>query len=122
MNTTTSDDIEVPLIHHHHHQNHPDASSSSVDGADENSPIDQVALTVPTTDDPSLPTFTFRTLTLGALPCALLSFLNQFFGYRQLHLCPDGRRPSRLLHVKDHHRQSLLQGSKMGIHSQSGSV
>ncbi|KAK1586650.1 hypothetical protein Q3G72_004587 [Acer saccharum] len=40
MTTTTSDDIEVPLIHHHHHQNHPDASSSSVDGADENSPVD----------------------------------------------------------------------------------
>ncbi|KAK4842834.1 hypothetical protein QYF36_000639 [Acer negundo] len=81
MTATTSDDIEVPLIHHHHQ--HPDASSSSVDGGEENSPIEQVALTVPTTDDPSLPTFTFRTLTLGALSCALLSFLNQFFWYRR---------------------------------------
>ncbi|KAK1589180.1 hypothetical protein Q3G72_031262 [Acer saccharum] len=39
MTATTSDDIEVPLIHHH---NHPDASSSSVDGGEENSPIEQI--------------------------------------------------------------------------------
>ncbi|WJX88182.1 hypothetical protein P8452_70294 [Trifolium repens] len=37
---------------------------------DENSPIEQVALTVPVTDDPSLPVFTFRTWTLGTLACA----------------------------------------------------
>ncbi|KAK2656989.1 hypothetical protein Ddye_010041 [Dipteronia dyeriana] len=80
MTTTTGDDIEVPLIHLH---NRPDASISSVDGGEENSPIEQVALTVPITDDPSLPTFTFRTLILGALSCALLSFLNQFFWYRR---------------------------------------
>ncbi|MCI07992.1 oligopeptide transporter OPT family protein, partial [Trifolium medium] len=56
-----------------------DASRSS----DENSPIEQVALTVPVTDDPSLPVFTFRTWTLGTLACVLLSFLNQFFGFRR---------------------------------------
>ncbi|KAF6145113.1 hypothetical protein GIB67_013464 [Kingdonia uniflora] len=49
----------------------------------ENSPIEQVRLTVPTTDDPSLPCLTFRTWTLGLISCALLAFLNQFFGYRQ---------------------------------------
>ncbi|KAL5752477.1 hypothetical protein ACOSQ2_022984 [Xanthoceras sorbifolium] len=80
--TTRSDDIAVPLIHHH-----PDASSSrssdDVIVGEENSPIEQVALTVPTTDDPTLPTFTFRTLTLGTLSCVLLSFLNQFFWYRR---------------------------------------
>ncbi|CAN1226912.1 Oligopeptide transporter 7, partial [Linum perenne] len=48
----------------------------------ENSPIEQVSLTVPATDDPSLPAITFRTWTLGALACLLLSFLNQFFWYR----------------------------------------
>ncbi|CAK9182214.1 unnamed protein product [Ilex paraguariensis] len=47
------------------------------------SPIEQVRLTVPITDDPSLPCLTFRTWVLGLTSCALLAFLNQFFGYRQ---------------------------------------
>ncbi|OVA10985.1 Oligopeptide transporter [Macleaya cordata] len=46
-------------------------------------PIEQVRLTVPTTDDPSLPCLTFRTWVLGLTSCAVLAFLNQFFGYRQ---------------------------------------
>ncbi|KAH9311292.1 hypothetical protein KI387_026327, partial [Taxus chinensis] len=49
---------------------------------DEQSPIEQVALTVPTTDDPSMPVLTFRMWVLGVLSCVLLSFLNQFFWYR----------------------------------------
>ncbi|KAJ4964899.1 hypothetical protein NE237_016748 [Protea cynaroides] len=49
---------------------------------DELSPIEQVRLTVPNTDDPSLPVWTFRMWFLGLLSCALLSFLNQFFSYR----------------------------------------
>ncbi|XP_020205598.1 oligopeptide transporter 7 [Cajanus cajan] len=49
----------------------------------DDSPIEQVSLTVPVTDDPSLPSFTFRTWILGTLACALLSFLNQFFWYRR---------------------------------------
>ncbi|KAB1215526.1 Oligopeptide transporter 7 [Morella rubra] len=49
---------------------------------EENSPVLQVALTVPTTDDPSLPVLTFRMWVLGSLACILLSFLNQFFWYR----------------------------------------
>lgn len=49
---------------------------------EENSPVEQVALTVPVTDDPSLPVLTFRMWVLGSLSCALLSFLNQFFWYR----------------------------------------
>ncbi|RDX76911.1 Oligopeptide transporter 7, partial [Mucuna pruriens] len=48
----------------------------------ENSVIKQVALTVPTRDDPSLPVLTFRMWVLGTLSCVLLSFLNQFFWYR----------------------------------------
>lgn len=48
----------------------------------ENSPVKQVALTVPTTDDPSLPVLTFRMWVLGTASCILLSFLNQFFWYR----------------------------------------
>lgn len=47
------------------------------------SPIEQVRLTVPITDDPTLPCLTFRTWVLGLTSCAFLAFLNQFFGYRQ---------------------------------------
>ncbi|KAF2288777.1 hypothetical protein GH714_013074 [Hevea brasiliensis] len=47
------------------------------------SPIEQVRLTVPITDDPKLPCLTFRTWVLGVISCALLAFLNQFFVYRQ---------------------------------------
>ncbi|KAF8409761.1 hypothetical protein HHK36_005840 [Tetracentron sinense] len=47
------------------------------------SPIEQVRLTVPITDDPTLPALTFRTWVLGSISCAVLAFLNQFFGYRQ---------------------------------------
>ncbi|XP_042404526.1 oligopeptide transporter 5-like [Zingiber officinale] len=45
-------------------------------------PIEQVRLTVSTADDPSEPCMTFRTWVLGVISCVLLSFVNQFFGYR----------------------------------------
>nr|DAD36185.1 TPA_asm: hypothetical protein HUJ06_006825 [Nelumbo nucifera] len=48
----------------------------------ENSPIKQVALTVPTTDENTLPVLTFRMWVLGTISCVVLSFLNQFFWYR----------------------------------------
>lgn len=48
----------------------------------ENSPIEEVALTVAITDDPATPVYTFRMWTLGLLSCVLLAFLNQFFSYR----------------------------------------
>ncbi|KAJ4840912.1 OPT super [Turnera subulata] len=63
--------------------NLPSSSSSSRSlPEEENSPVKQVALTVPTTDDPSLPVLTFRMWVLGTISCILLSFLNQFFWYR----------------------------------------
>ncbi|CAI0625313.1 unnamed protein product [Linum tenue] len=49
-------------------------------------PIEQVRLTVPITDDPTQPVLTFRTWVLGILACAILSFVNQFFGSRQNQL------------------------------------
>lgn len=45
-------------------------------------PIEEVRLTVPITDDPTQPALTFRTWTLGLASCIILSFINQFFGYR----------------------------------------
>ncbi|KAL3689360.1 hypothetical protein R1sor_015669 [Riccia sorocarpa] len=56
------------------------APEGSADG--ENSPVEQVALTVPITDDPTLPVWTFRMWFLGITACVILSFLNQFFSYR----------------------------------------
>ncbi|XP_019164534.1 PREDICTED: oligopeptide transporter 4-like [Ipomoea nil] len=50
---------------------------------DELSPVEEVRLTVPNTDDPTLPVWTFRMWVLGLLSCVLLSFLNQFFSYRK---------------------------------------
>ncbi|GKV44087.1 hypothetical protein SLEP1_g51313 [Rubroshorea leprosula] len=85
--TTATNEITAPLIQKNRsNKTQSDASGShQVPAPDylENSPIEQVALTVPVTDDPSLPTLTFRTWVLGSLACILLSFLNQFFWYRR---------------------------------------
>ncbi|KAJ7569002.1 hypothetical protein O6H91_01G056800 [Diphasiastrum complanatum] len=55
---------------------------SRVETASDHAIIEEVALTVSTTDDPSLPVWTFRTWTLGLISCVILSYLNTFFGYR----------------------------------------
>ncbi|KAL1556393.1 OPT superfamily [Salvia divinorum] len=74
MEADSSDQITSPLL---------PTSTRSDDEVDvENSPIKQVALTVSTSDDPTLPVLTFRMWFLGTLSCILLSFLNQFFWYR----------------------------------------
>ncbi|KAE8714867.1 Oligopeptide transporter 3 [Hibiscus syriacus] len=49
---------------------------------DDRSPVEEVALVVPETDDPSLPVMTFRAWFLGLTSCVLLIFLNTFFTYR----------------------------------------
>ncbi|CAK9186997.1 unnamed protein product [Ilex paraguariensis] len=86
----SSDEIRSPLIpkvEKNGDDDSPPSTSQSeikeeLEPEEENSPIEQVALTVPTTDDPSLPVLTFRMWVLGTLSCVLLSFLNQFFWYR----------------------------------------
>ncbi|GMP96772.1 hypothetical protein CsSME_00045270 [Camellia sinensis var. sinensis] len=85
-------EIRTPLISKDGKSEEPSTSESEIDvervhqpkeeEEEENSPVKQVALTVPTTDDPSLPVLTFRMWVLGILSCILLSFLNQFFWYR----------------------------------------
>ncbi|XP_043692383.1 oligopeptide transporter 1-like [Telopea speciosissima] len=59
------------------------AQTQSTGGEVNDSPIEQVRLTVPITDDQTLPCLTFRTWVLGISSCVLLSFINQFFRYRQ---------------------------------------
>ncbi|XP_047340578.1 oligopeptide transporter 6-like [Impatiens glandulifera] len=44
--------------------------------------IKQVDMTVPKTDDPTIPVLTFRMWVLGIGSCVLLSFVNQFYWYR----------------------------------------
>uniref|UniRef100_A0A7N2LQW0 Oligopeptide transporter 1-like n=1 Tax=Quercus lobata TaxID=97700 RepID=A0A7N2LQW0_QUELO len=67
------------------HNNFDPAAHTYSESSEEvnDSPIEQVRLTVPITDDPTLPCLTFRTWFLGITSCAVLTFLNQFFGYRQ---------------------------------------
>ncbi|KAG6477227.1 oligopeptide transporter 3-like [Zingiber officinale] len=48
----------------------------------ERCPVEEVALVVPETDDPTLPVMTFRAWFLGLASCSLLIFLNTFFTYR----------------------------------------
>lgn len=52
--------------------------------------VEEVELTVPKTDDPTLPVLTFRMWVLGLGACILLSFVNQFFWYRQMPLTITG--------------------------------
>ncbi|XP_073151658.1 oligopeptide transporter 4-like [Henckelia pumila] len=59
-----------------------DTTKLDAEEEEEESPIEQVRLTVPNGDDSTLPVWTFRMWFLGMLSCALLSFLNTFFGYR----------------------------------------
>ncbi|KAG8059785.1 hypothetical protein GUJ93_ZPchr0002g25849 [Zizania palustris] len=58
------------------------AAGAGVEDEEETSPIEEVRLTVPAGDDPTLPVWTFRMWSIGLLSCALMSFLNQFFSYR----------------------------------------
>lgn len=79
-----------------------------IDEDSEESPVEQVRLTVSTLDDPSLPVWTFRMWFLGIISCVLLSFLNTFFMYRtepliitmisvQVATLPIGRFMARVL-------------------------
>ncbi|GLT35738.1 hypothetical protein SLA2020_101650 [Shorea laevis] len=94
MEEAAPEEITAPLIswnENNDYANNPSSSSPSKSRSEvnevslepeENSPVKQVALTIPTTDDPSLPVLTFRMWVLGSLSCVVLSFLNQFFWYR----------------------------------------
>ncbi|XP_019709281.1 oligopeptide transporter 7 [Elaeis guineensis] len=76
--------LTAPLLSKHIQEEDHDipSSSSASPTPDDNSPVEQVALTVPVGDDPSIPVLTFRMWVLGTVSCVILSFLNQFFWYR----------------------------------------
>lgn len=52
--------------------------------------MEEVALVVPETDDPTTPVMTFRAWTLGLASCVVLIFLNTFFTYRTQPLTISG--------------------------------
>ncbi|KAI9228098.1 MAG: oligopeptide transporter OPT family [Piptocephalis tieghemiana] len=63
------------------------SSSSSREGRPYRDPgLEVVRATVPETDDPSLPTLTFRFWVLGVLFTCVLGFVNQFFWFRETPL------------------------------------
>ena len=66
------------------YQTDPEKSNGGgVNGAsEERCPIEEVALVVPETDDPSIPVMTFKAWFLGITTCTVLIFLNTFFTYR----------------------------------------
>ncbi|KAG0005238.1 hypothetical protein BGZ80_005491, partial [Entomortierella chlamydospora] len=57
--------------------------SSVVLEEEENSPIPEVAAIVSNTDDPSLPSLTFRFWVMATAFSVIISFCNQFFWFRQ---------------------------------------
>ncbi|CAN7132206.1 unnamed protein product [Brassica rapa subsp. narinosa] len=79
----------------------------------ERCPVEEVALMVPETDDPTLPVMTFRAWFLGLSSCVLLIFLNTFFTYRtqpltisailmQIAVLPIGKFMARTLPTTSH--------------------
>ncbi|XP_044497319.1 oligopeptide transporter 3-like [Mangifera indica] len=79
---------------------------------DENVSIEEVALSVPVTDDPKMPVMTFRAWFLGLTSCTLLIFLNTFFTYRtqpltisaivmQISVLPIGKFMARTLPTRE---------------------
>ncbi|XP_057725512.1 oligopeptide transporter 1-like [Arachis stenosperma] len=76
--------MDEVVVHNEPQEKHHSKVSVDGDKIDEvdDSPIEQVKLTVPITDDPNQPALTFRTWVLGILSCVVLSFVNQFFSYR----------------------------------------
>ncbi|KAG7019371.1 Oligopeptide transporter 3, partial [Cucurbita argyrosperma subsp. argyrosperma] len=100
---------------------HPD-SSAAADmsngggelASEERCSVEEVALVVPETDDPTLPVMTFRSWVLGLVSCCLLIFLNTFFTYRsqplaisailmQIAVLPIGRFMASTLPNRDFH-------------------
>ena len=104
----------------------PGGGAEDGDDDDDASPIEEVRMTVPPTDDPTLPVWTFRMWTLGLLSCVLMSFLNQFFSYRtepivvtqitvQVASLPLGHLLARVLPARRFRAPALLGGGEFSL-------
>lgn len=80
-----AEQAEVPMTVINGERTAPESITTTDDNHEESSDesvVKQVDLTVPKTDDPTMPVLTFRMWVLGLASCVLLSFVNQFFWYR----------------------------------------
>ncbi|KAF9145557.1 hypothetical protein BG015_011845 [Linnemannia schmuckeri] len=73
-------------FHYEEEKRHDDPEHQVVLDEDDDSPIEEVRVTVSNIDDPQLPYNTFRMWFLGLLFTAIISFVNQFFYLRQTTL------------------------------------
>ena len=91
----------------------PEKPNADATDEEERIPVEEVALVVPETDDPTLPVMTFRAWFLGLTSCMLLIFLNTFFTYRtqplsisailmQISVLPIGKFMARILPTKEY--------------------
>ncbi|OAE28509.1 hypothetical protein AXG93_1736s1050 [Marchantia polymorpha subsp. ruderalis] len=84
--TVLKEDIVNDANCKHHPEDPAGAANEQKDSSfeetfDDQSPVEEVALTVPTTDDPSLPVWTIRVWVIGIVSSLVLTFINTFFGY-----------------------------------------
>ncbi|KAF8981947.1 hypothetical protein BGZ52_002332 [Haplosporangium bisporale] len=75
-----ADKFETEKVDHH------DVEGQLELNEEEDSPIEEVRVTVPNNDDPSIPCNTFRMWFLGLLFTGIISFVNQFFYLRQTQI------------------------------------
>ncbi|OIW18428.1 hypothetical protein TanjilG_13180 [Lupinus angustifolius] len=101
----------------YHHNEIPSDTENAANGSEvvleDRCPVEEVALVVPETDDPSLPVMTFRAWFLGITSCIILIFLNTFFTFRtqplsisailmQIAVLPIGRFMASVLPTKEY--------------------
>ncbi|OMO76965.1 Oligopeptide transporter OPT superfamily [Corchorus capsularis] len=91
----------------------PEKPNGNTSEDEQGTTVEEVALVVPETDDPTLPVMTFRAWSLGLISCILLIFLNTFFTYRtqpltisailmQISVLPIGKFMARTLPTRDY--------------------
>ncbi|KAF9438267.1 hypothetical protein BGZ76_008908 [Entomortierella beljakovae] len=78
---------EVPVEKYEYDDRKVDVIESNLNlEEDDDSPIEEVRVTIPNTDDPTEPCNTFRMWFLGLLWTCVISFVNQFFYLRQTNV------------------------------------
>ncbi|KAG0320885.1 hypothetical protein BGZ97_012626 [Linnemannia gamsii] len=77
---------KAELEHEKHYDEKYDAENALELSEEDDSPIEEVRVTISNTDDPQMPCNTFRMWFLGLLWTAIISFVNQFFYLRQTQI------------------------------------
>ncbi|KAG0081972.1 hypothetical protein BGZ90_001911 [Linnemannia elongata] len=77
---------KAELEHEKHYDEKHDAENALELNEEDDSPIEEVRVTISNTDDPQMPCNTFRMWFLGLLWTCIISFVNQFFYLRQTQI------------------------------------